>query len=90
MQNDMDVLIKYFPSKYSGISEEHIISILFLRGMSRSDCKQIASDILSNDEVDNNNCEDEMKSGIFQDVKVYTGLMNVKNILLEKINAAEK
>ena len=58
--------------------------------MSRSDCKQIASDILSNDEVDNNNCGDEMKIGIFQDVKVYTGLMNVKNILLEKINATEK
>lgn len=70
-----------FLSKYSNITEEHVISILFLRGMSRSDSKQIASDILNSDE-DSENIE--TKNGMFSDVKVHTGLINVKNILLDK------
>ena len=68
-------------SKYSNITEEHVISILFLRAMSRSDSKQIASDILNSDE-DSENIE--TKNGMFSDVKVHTGLINVKNMLLDK------
>ena len=49
--------------------------------MSRSDSKQIASDILNSDE-DSENIE--TKNGLFSDVKVYAGLLNVKNILLDK------
>ena len=75
---------KFFCSKYREINEEQIISILFLRGVSRSDAKQIAMDILENQERADDGGTDT-SVGIFSEVKVSTGLINVKNIFMDKL-----
>ena len=71
-------------SKFREINEEQIISILFLRGVSRSDAKQIAVDILENQERTDDYAADT-RVGIFSEVKVLTGLINVKNIFMDKL-----
>jgi len=67
-------------SKNNGINEEHIISILYLRGMSKSEAKEMANDLLQ----DNTTSDQKDPEGVFEHVKVYTGLTNVKNLFLEK------
>ena len=54
-----------------------MISILGLRGVSRVEARQLASDILQ----DREEPENSHSSGIFSQVKVFTGLLGVKNIL---------
>ena len=71
-----------FFSKGGQINEEQIISILFLRGVSRSDARQIAEDILQDQERTDNCVSD---TSVFSEVKVYTGLINVKNMFMDKL-----
>ena len=71
-----------FFSKGGQINEEQIISILFLRGVSRSDARQIAEDILQDQERTDNCVSD---TSVFSEVKVFTGLINVKNIFMDKL-----
>ena len=64
-------------SKTAGVTEEHLQSILLLRGATRAEARQISTEMMEEREVerlDNNN-------GIFAQVKVLTGLLSVKNIL---------
>ena len=75
------------PSKHRSITEEQIISILFLRGVSRSDARQTAEDILETDGRDAADCAGAggpTSDGVFSEVKVFTGLINVKNIFMDK------
>ena len=54
--------------------------MLYLRGgLTRSEIKEIAADIL--EDKDNSG---DIVTGIFSQVKVYTGLLNVKSIMLDK------
>ena len=71
-----------FFSKGGQINEEQIISILFLRGVSRSDARQIAEDILQDQERTDNCVSD---TSVFSEVKVFTGLINVKNMFMDKL-----
>ena len=64
-------------SKTAGVTEDHLISILGLRGVTRVEARQLASDILQ----DREEPESSQYSGIFSQVKVFTGLLGVKNIL---------
>ena len=64
-------------SKTAGVTEEHLQSILLLRGATRGEARQISTEMMEEREperLDNNN-------GIFAQVKVFTGLLSVKNIL---------
>ena len=58
------------------MTEEHLQSILLLRGLARAEARQISMEMMEEREaeLDNNN-------GIFAQVKVFTGLLSVKNIL---------
>ena len=69
-------------SKRGQINEEQIISILFLRGVSRSDARRIAEDILQDQERTDNCVSD---TSVFSEVKVFTGLINVKNMFMDKL-----
>ena len=71
-----------FFSKGGQINEEQIISILFLRGVSRSDARQIAEDILQDQERTDNCVSD---TSVFSELKVFTGLINVKNMFMDKL-----
>ena len=63
-------------SKTGGLTEEHLQSILILRGVARAEARQISTEMMEErePELDGNN-------GIFAQVKVFTGLLSVKNIL---------
>ena len=63
-------------SKTGGLTEEHLQSILLLRGLARAEARQISTEMMEErePELDNNN-------EIFAQVKVFTGLLSVKNIL---------
>ena len=63
-------------SKTAGVTEEHLQSILLLRGLTRAEARQISTEMMEErePELDHNN-------GIFAQVKVFTGLLSVKNIL---------
>ena len=74
----------YFYSKNNGINEEHIISILFLRGLSKGEAKEMANDLLQDNDDTTNSSDQKEVEGVFEHVKVYTGLVNVKNLFLEK------
>ena len=48
--------------------------------MSKSEAKEMANDLLQ----DNTTSDQKDPEGVFEHVKVYTGLTNVKNLFLEK------
>ena len=63
-------------SKTAGVTEEHLQSILLLRGLARAEARQISQEMMEEREAELDNNE-----GIFAQVKVFTGLLSVKNIL---------
>ena len=58
------------------MTEEHLQSILLLRGVARAEARQISTEMVEEREEGLHNNE-----GIFAQVKVFTGLLSVKNIL---------
>ena len=63
-------------SKTGGLTEEHLQSILILRGVARAEARQISTEMMEEREA-----ELDGNIGIFAQVKVFTGLLSVKNIL---------
>ena len=63
-------------STTGGVTEEHLQSILLLRGLPRAEARQISTEMMEEREAEPGDNE-----GIFAQVKVYTGLLSVKNIL---------
>ena len=71
----IDTLPEKFLSKTVGLTEDHLVSLLLLRGVSRAEARQISADILQDRE------QSQQSNDIFTHVKVLTGLLSVKNIL---------
>ena len=63
-------------SKTGGLTEEHLQSILLLRGLARAEARQISTEMM-----EERAAEPDTNEGIFAQVKVFTGLLSVKNIL---------